>query len=356
MSTGRDFRPGGRDSNPGWARHAVPYINGWINETEKALALEGDVENIAKLVAGLKKLACSDLTEAVGPVPEVAQVMDVTLAKSAEQNYAFKGKRQYQPPGKPTKDSKTVEGPGAFEGTGNLRDQGKGRGRRPDVEKALINLSSKLDRENPPLEQAKAEIEKEVSGLTLPDELKRGMIQKLKAHDMVKGMKGLVGHLANMGLAFGTGRAMDESKVDRLKSSMDKLSKLLEHWGKPGNHSAVAEEDAPAADPVPPMPHRDLVALDPDGPWSDADINSAIKDRLSHGVAEGVINSLAEVFTEPIDFANPDVLSVLDIIERQYTQKGRKFFTQLRAEVADIGPINRDEMIRKAVRVFRELA
>lgn len=283
MSTAKDFRPGGRDSSPGWPRVAVPYINGWINETKKVLALEGGMNKIAKLMADLKKTACGTLAEAAGPVPEVAQVMDVTLAKSAEQNYAFKGRKQYQPPGKPTKDSKTVEGPGAFE-----------------------------------------ELEKD------------GECPK-----------------------DGTCKCKDcgKNKTEALKGSMNKLSKVLEHWGKP--NSAVAEADEPAAPAPAPEPEVtkpvDTDTAD-DEPGQGMDINVAIKDRLAHGVAEGVINSLAAVFGDQIDFNNTEVSTALDEIERQYTLKGKQFFSQLRAEAMNMGSMERDRAIRFAVRVFRELA
>lgn len=274
MSTAKDFSPGGRDSNPGWPRVAVPYINGWINETKKVLALEGGMEKIAKLMADLKKTACGDLTEAAGPVPEVAQMMDVTLAKSPEQNYAFKGRKQYEPPGKPAKGSKTVEGPGAFEEI-----------EAPDPEKA------------------------------------------------------------------------NDRKTLALKGSMNKLSKLLEQWGKPG--SAVAEADEPAAPAPAPEPEVtkpvDTDTAD-DEPGQGMDINVAIKDRLAHGVAEGVINSLAAVFGDQLDFSNEEVSTALDEIERQYALKGRQFFSQLRSEVAEMGVMEQDRAIRFAVRVFRELA
>lgn len=277
MSTDRDFTPGGRDSNPGWPRVSVPYINGWINETKKALALEGGMDKIKDLLAGLKKMACGELSEAAAgtaPVPEVAQVMDVTLAKAAEQNYAYKGRKQYQPPGKPTKDSKTVEGPGAFE-----------------------------------------EIE-------APDP------------DKVSDRKG---------------------DIEEIRGSIAKFSKLLEHWGKPD--SAVAEQEEPAAEEPPAGAEPEHAPTDPpaeEEPKVSLDV--AIKDRLAHGVAEGVINSLSAVYGDMIDFGSPEVLKALDEIERQYTQKGRQFFTELRAEVGGLGSIERDRAIRSAVRVFRELA
>lgn len=304
MSTDRDFRPGGKDSNPGLVRRSVPYINGWINETEKVLALEGGMEKLSKLLADLKKTACGGLTEAVGPVPEVAQMMDVTLAKSPEQSYAYKGRKQYQPLGKPTKDSKTVEGPGAFE-----------------------DLSKELE----------------------------------KGGDYPKCPK--CGHHNAMmpPQKDGTRKCRDcgnvaKSKTEALKGSMNKLSKVLENWGRRG--SAVVEQDEPAAEPIaepeaaPPAP-EEPAAVEPEPEIS---LASAIQDHLAHGVAEGVINSLAAVYGDVLDFHKPEVATALDEVEHQFMRKGKQFFAQLRSDVAEDAPMERDAAIRNAVRVFRELA
>lgn len=306
MSTDRDFRPGGRDSNPGLVRRFVPYINGWINETKKTLALEGGMDRIAKLMADLKKMAYGNLTEAAGPVPAVAQMMDVTLAKAPEQNYAFKGKKQYQPPGKPTKDSKTVEGPGAFE-----------------------DLSKELE----------------------------------KGGDYPKCPK--CGHHNAMmpPQKDGTRKCRDcgnvaKSKTEALKGSMNKLSKVLERLSKRG--SVVTEEDAPEA-PAPDAPVSDEPAPEPAAePEAELEpeisLAAAIQDQLAHGVAQGVIGSLATVYGNVIDLNKPEVAQALDEIERQYTQKGNQFFAQFRSKMLESGPLEADELIRKAVRVFRELA
>jgi hypothetical protein len=252
----RDFTPGGRESNPGWPRTFVPYVNSWINEIKKTMASEGGMDKIKALLADLKAKACGELSEAAAgtaPVAEVGQVMDVTLAKAAEQNYAYKGKKQYQPPGKPTKDCETVEGPGAFE----------------DIAKSIKALSAIIEQ------------------------------------------------------------------------------------GEEGDPGREAGE-APESDP---KPEAEPEKAEPSEPSDEApDLASAIKNNLAHGIADGVVSSLAAVFGDPINFADAEVLKAVDEVERQYNQKGRQFFTQLRAELRDIGSVDRDRAVRAAVRVFRELA
>lgn len=109
------------------------------------------------------------------------------------------------------------------------------------------------------------------------------------------------------------------------------------------------EADDPEALPVDPDAPEEL-------PPGLADIQQAIKMQLSHGVADGVGKALASVFGDPIDFTNPEVLSALDEIEKAYLRRGRQFFTQLRAEVSDIGSADLDRFTRAAVRVFREIS
>lgn len=181
--------------------------------------------NLEKLVKDLKAQT-TVLAEQGGthtPSPVVAQQVDVTLAKGPEQNYAYLGTKKWDPfgPNRPAPGCDLVQGPGAFEDSGKLKRGGGGR--RPDIEKVLIDLSSKFDKENPPLEQAKKEIETTVMALTLPEPLKKGMVQKLMAHDEVKGMRGMVGHLAQMGLAFGTGKAMEDISLAETLAGLRKL-------------------------------------------------------------------------------------------------------------------------------------
>lgn len=125
-----------------------------------------------------------------------------------------------------------------FEGTGNLKDQNK-RGRRPDVEAALFKLVGELDKKYPMhrkgevepkewLPAAMKEVEVTIKGLGIPDALKSGLLGKLKVHDYVRGsdsysdQKGLMQHLAQQALSFGTGKAFEG-----LAETLSALKKML---------------------------------------------------------------------------------------------------------------------------------
>jgi hypothetical protein len=188
------------------------------------------MSKLKNLLATLKRQV---LTEQGGmhPAPEIGQVVDVTLARAPEQNYATQW-RKWKPAGKPTKDSEFVQGPGLYEGW------------RPDVERALFQLVHELDakypmrrrgEEEPPehLKDAMKRTSEVVMGLKLPDDVKQGMMMQLKKHDYVRGwdsysdQKGLMQHLAQMALKFGTGGADPSEEIHEVLTKLKKV--LNEH-------------------------------------------------------------------------------------------------------------------------------
>jgi hypothetical protein len=84
------------------------------------------------------------------------------------------------------------------------------------------------------------------------------------------------------------------------------------------------------------------------------EVSEAVKQHLGRGIAEGVGNTLASLYGDKINFQDPAVMETLDEIEREFLWRGRQFFTQIRAEAKGMGMVERDRLIRAAVRIFRE--
>lgn len=249
-----DLTPHGRmTANPGAVRQFVPYPGYWLNEVKKAV-LEGDMAEIRKLLADLKQL---DEQAGTHVVSTAGQHVDISLARAPEQNYAYKGTKKWTPFKAKPEGSEFVTGPGTFEDTGKLKASG---GRRPDVEQALLKLVGDLDKKypmrrsgevEPPeiLQAAMAQAKEVIDKLGLPDFLKHKLMFKLKTHEYVRGwdsysdQKGLMQHIAQQGLAFGTGKAF-EGLAETLKS----LKRLVSEDNSCGSASPYTPGPVPTVE------------------------------------------------------------------------------------------------------------
>lgn len=215
------------DTDASVKKELVGVLSYHVEDDKNSSGLE-DIERregihegtVSELLVSLRKM----IGEQAGTAPMTVSgvVVDKTLAKAPEQNYAYQWKK-WEPAGVP-KGAKTVYGPGLYE-------------ERTDVMKALSALANELAKKfpmrkpgepEPPerLEYALKRVKEEVEKLKLPEQDKRGIMHQLMKHDYVRGWdvysdrKGLMWHLNDMGMKYGGHGVIEEIQrmVERLKA------------------------------------------------------------------------------------------------------------------------------------------